>query len=813
MGLVGVPFEKWVEKQINHRQKVLGKTQRTPEELQYLSNNNSWVRIASSVNIKTEANLDIGTDHLPAENYILFGGIRSFSSLPQGGVVPNNEYDLALQSKFSYGFGSREYGYTPPPGVDSLTIRHQNRGSIRKYSIKLKAQNKDQFKIIDALYLRLGYYILVEWGHTSYFQQEENEEELTYNGSPEFNTPAFSALFNGTKNDVIRELQNQRQTTSGNYDGGLAKVDNFSWNFNADGSYDITISAVSIGGLIDSLTMNFQGPNLEAYDAKNYVIKDYTIAQKKNKIKELGYKYDENSNADKRYNDVIKQIVAQGNIQKLLDNDVLVDEEIAIGGVDLSKLVFDEFAGTIFSDQYKTALNDFLLTSVLTLKNKEVEWINSRYKKLLGGKLLAIKFESGDKKKKIRENYYMRLDYLFEYIRDNIIPFNFANEDITDEQRKNLIPQIGFEVESKMLTHWFQGSVDPYTCLIPFKYIEPENPDTPTITSVLSNILGNDFREGNDDIRIGNLEKIHVNMECVAEILRAVGQSDPEGKIRLLGFLDELLIRIQLATGDINRLSVLYDESNNTIVIQDDTQLPTGETKELPTPIRIYGVQESTPQGSFVKNMTMISQLTPNTAKEMAVGAVATGDTINNSTSLLGRWNVGFIDRLQEKDTSEGIKIEEDDNALEKLKNLYIKYYTFIKDTYENFSAPTSPDIGVATSTLKSILDYDFSVQTLNGEIGGRGFLPINLQITIDGLSGVLLYQKFSLTPNVLPPSYSEGVDFIITAIDHTLLNNEWTTTYNTQSVARFRAVETQPNQPTPPKVGHFSKFKKVFNQ
>ena len=76
-------------------------------------------------------------------------------------------------------------------------------------------------------------------------------------------------------------------------------------------------------------------------------------------------------------------------------------------------------------------------------------------------------------------------------------------------------------------------------------------------------------------------------------------------------------------------------------------------------------------------------------------------------------------------------------------------------------------------------------MKTANGNGPSKGFIPVDLSVEIDGLSGVLQYQKFTITPNVLPPSYDRGVDFIIQGIDHTIAGNEWTTSYNTLSVAR----------------------------
>ena len=45
--LLGEPFKDYVSKQINDRQAVHGKANRTVEELQYLNSRNAWIKLAS----------------------------------------------------------------------------------------------------------------------------------------------------------------------------------------------------------------------------------------------------------------------------------------------------------------------------------------------------------------------------------------------------------------------------------------------------------------------------------------------------------------------------------------------------------------------------------------------------------------------------------------------------------------------------------------------------------------------------------------------------------------------------------------------
>lgn len=800
--IVGVPFDNWVADQIEHRQKILGKTQRTAEELQYLNNKSSWVRVASSIDISDEeiANgLGLSQGNRTAKDFVLFGGSISVNDnlsyqAPLGGVIPNEGLSLSEASKYSYGFGSREYGYTPPPGIDSLKIVHKNRGSIRDYTLKLKAQNLDQFKVIDTLYLRLGYFLLIEWGHTSYFYKPNGESNYAFQNSPDFVTPAFSDLFEGSKDDIIDSLEKQRVKTSGNYDGGLVKVKNFSWSFNEDGSYDITINAVSIGGLIDSLLLNFQGPNVQNVDPTRYVVKNLTPTQKKDEAINLGEELPEGENVDRAFDRLVSKFLGRkGGFQTLIKNGIVEDAETSVGGKSLNKLVFDDFAGTIFANQYKSLINDFLLVSVLNLK--AAEWSQTgdpeqnRYKRLNDGELVSIKFENGGTKNKSQENYYVRFDALIRFINEKVIPLNFSNQSTDDSELGEVENMIVFSDQVTMFTHWFQGSSDPHTCVVPFTYIDPEDNQNPR-KIILSQELGVSFRL-TDSQYVANLSKIHINLECIAQILDQLEGRDEEGNVSLFLFLDELLSRLNKALGNINSFSVLYDEATNQMFIQDDTVKP-GESgvDELATPIRVYGTNIIDGQGSFVRNVSMLSQLTPNTAKEVAIGAVATGTNLNNSTSQLGRWNYGFVDRLQEKDTSSSTTAQEGNNILTRLNTTYTRHINFIKSTYEDYKSPTSNDVNVAKADLFTLLQYDLNIKTINGEVPGKGFIPISLQLSLDGLSGVLLYQKFRLTPNILPPSYDESIDFIIKSIDHTITGNEWVTSYSTVSAVKFRPIK-----------------------
>ena len=297
--LLGKPFEDYVNEQIERRQKIQGKSERTLDEIQYLSNRNAWIKLASGVEIdenrikllnKVSPNLLL-TNSTPgkslARQSVLFNGLSNFESPIFTGATLNNPRSTNfLRSGVknlnnhnqdpAYGVGNvNNFGYSPMPGIIDMDFKCLNRGSIKKATLNIKAHNKDQFDIIDVLYLRLGYSVFMEWGYDKYIDnggrlQQMNETLIDFEfWSSKYNKSDYS--------EWLPQIEKRRQETDGNYDGMFGTISNFSWTFNDDGSYDIKVEIMSLGDIIESLKVNispFNGVQVNPrVDAKFKVLK------------------------------------------------------------------------------------------------------------------------------------------------------------------------------------------------------------------------------------------------------------------------------------------------------------------------------------------------------------------------------------------------------------------------------------------------------------------------------------------------------------------------------------------------------------
>lgn len=65
--------------------------------------------------------------------------------------------------------------------------------------------------------------------------------------------------------------------------------------------------------------------------------------------------------------------------------------------------------------------------------------------------------------------------------------------------------------------------------------------------------------------------------------------------------------------------------------------------------------------------------------------------------------------------------------------------------------------------------------------------VPIELSITLDGISGIRIGEQFSIPTNILPAAYKTNngkrkINFIVTGLSHSIKDNKWVTTITSQT-------------------------------
>jgi hypothetical protein len=90
-------------------------------------------------------------------------------------------------------------------------------------------------------------------------------------------------------------------------------------------------------------------------------------------------------------------------------------------------------------------------------------------------------------------------------------------------------------------------------------------------------------------------------------------------------------------------------------------------------------------------------------------------------------------------------------------------------------------NLEVATEYFKSVMassnmGKDSKTGKRKKSGGSIGFIPFNIGFTMDGLSGIKIYNELVFDTSFLPYGYNTTLDFIVTGIDHKLKNGDWET-------------------------------------
>jgi hypothetical protein len=298
--IAGYPMYKWAADQLKTRSELGSQKTRDDDNILYLANKGAWIRAISSVNIAnvhdtslstyekitTPTSLfkyyqdltgnQIGKEEDLSKNFILYGGTSIWKDKQmqlRSGIDLGGAYNITgTQSEIN------NFGYRPMPGITSVTIESTGRlGSLRQATINFKVWDKLQLDIMDALYFRPGFTVLIEYGHAKYY---DNSGILQSSEKFMIDNPFDTSL---TKEDINIKISTNIRQSYGNYGGMLGLITHFDFGMNADGGYDCTVKAMSLGAVMGNFPINHIDIFSKAYQnqLRAYLNIEKTEAEKK----------------------------------------------------------------------------------------------------------------------------------------------------------------------------------------------------------------------------------------------------------------------------------------------------------------------------------------------------------------------------------------------------------------------------------------------------------------------------------------------------------------------------------------------------
>tara|TARA_Y100000356_G_scaffold134653_1_gene144587 strand:- start:416 stop:3541 length:3126 start_codon:yes stop_codon:yes gene_type:complete len=753
--IIGENIDLNVREQIEIRQQSLSFSRKENDDLLY-QNKTSWLRLASSVNLdykrtpfidvegqiaaeklekkfKESVGGDVSGNAL-ARRFVLFNTLAQYNE--DGSVNLREGFNPINPNSTSYTQGPE--GYKPNPGLEGAQITFYNRGSLSKAIIQIKCFTPEQLDILEFLYMRVGYTILLEWGHTSYLNNLLVRETFT-----DFNTEPLQKLFNNESEfyEILTAIQKTRTKHHYNYDGFYGKVTNFNWTYNNDGTYNITVTAISVGDIIESLNIN-----------KNFNIKHFP-----------DFNLDETGE-----NDPIKN----GN-KNFLDN------------------IFNKFKTELTKDLSPTT-DSVSISKTAKFLNLDGTKEDITFDKALVYLLFKKPFTKKDENEDTDAGMgYIKLGYFLSIIQDYFLLYN----------KKSQLPifRIDFTPESNYCLSFFeQVSSNPSICVIPQSY-----------TSYLKDQLGSQFFVENNPF-LGRLMEIHVNMDFISELFRTISKNKEESKVPLYDLIQGILSGINDSLGGINKFEITFDSGDNILIIREDNNLAyKGLAGEAET-ITKFDVKKL---GSFVKNVSFNVQISNAFASMVSIGAQANGNIVGEDATSLSKMYKGAIDRTykekldkQTASTPEPTVVKTDEEIEKERKEeeeLNNKLNILSRDFYNRFIInPSSYDDFTNLNTTFS--NKRIGSLANNNEIPPQGFLPFDLQLEFEGISGIKIYQKFNITDRILPSTYRDDngkskINFVIKGISHEIKGNVWDTTIQSMTIPAEPNPYTLPKKPPLP--------------
>jgi hypothetical protein len=259
MSLFKEPFDDRIAGQLGIRQDIIGRDLRTSQDIVYLNSKTAWIQLRSSVDI--EFNGRISADGLATDNVLMGGALLSGNQQRRGiGHDGLGIYDTSVYNKSLNIIEPNILGLKPMPGITNISIQSKSAyGSLRQATVNFLCWDVKQLEILETLYMRPGYTVLLEWGWTPYIDNKTGKLISKINQDEDF--------FKHKNIDIQKYLSSLRNTSLesyGNYDAMFGYIKNYSWKYRPDGGYDCSTEIISTGEILESLKINYSGASVSS---------------------------------------------------------------------------------------------------------------------------------------------------------------------------------------------------------------------------------------------------------------------------------------------------------------------------------------------------------------------------------------------------------------------------------------------------------------------------------------------------------------------------------------------------------------------
>ncbi len=776
MTTFGSPFRSWVTKQVRTRQNSLGYQNYGVDDLKYQNTKVPWIRLASSVDItgnnesqvvrsllKSGISEENFKQDIAAKNFILQGGVVGIGENNElktyQGLNSTNEY-----YKGAYGWGGlNERGYVPLPGLIDASLLYKSNGAFAQATINMKCFSRSQLALMDILYMRPGFNLLLEFGWSTYLDNEgklqtydtfvSNALDFTLNKNG-ITAEDFKNKDGSRQSNILGLIEKERINRAGNYEGIFGTITNFNWSFNKeDGSYNCQTQLIGHGNVIESLRINVNQPISEEKKPSESSTTEDTAESENSEPLQSNIKIN-------LYMDYINKIYTGFNEA---GSEVLNKKNATQLGI---------------NDPCKFGTQDYVIESFQCIRSSE------RKELTIKNGIVGFTGMQTDGESKNTPQVFIKFSVILAIIQKYFLLYD-------DEDNPYFYFDFDFfnldEDENYLTNLPGQFSADPTCCFTVYQnHNLPEAgfaiPDT-TLNKIFTSAAPKFL---SDKGHVAKMSDMFINIEFIGNVFKDESIIDKNtGSTTLLAFLQAILSGVNSSRGGLNNFEVKTDLSNNTVQILDNSPArwkankpPNVEDTSLCV-FNTFGVKNKQ-EGSIVKNIDINSQIDQDMMTIIAASTGNRSNSFNANGTGLGKWNQGLENRIF---PNPGDSTNKDVKAKSKIKELWTK--TLDSDgKYNGLFVSILDGLRWVMGDIKTLKSANQTFQELvsgemvdKGQINSPYFLPFNISLDFEGISGIRLYEQFDMDDNVLPYTYDKNaLQLQVKSCDHVVNANEWTT-------------------------------------
>lgn len=706
--VLGGPLDPGVSRQLELRKNVISKTNsRSDQDIQYLTGTTGWVRVTSSVNVWDSEKRQFTPDL--AKKYQLFGGTLG----SRAGFNPTSENSAYTQSN--------EYGYIPTPGISSFQVKSQGTfGTLRTASFNFTVHSPEDFSILEQLYLRPGFTILLEWGHSLFLSNKDGGLETTV--QPFSLDSYLGRLSSKSIENRIKQLKGSDENKLGhsyNYDAMFGFIKNFIWNYNGV-NYECQVDVVSKGEVIESIRSTMA-----------------PLHELKNKTDNKDVEYSPSGFASEM--ECFLYALKHAPYDQL---DALAP--ISTSGI-----------GTTSTISYLRETNKTLTDKLMTTYSN----IGKEFKIMVNN--IGTANQKGDG--------YPR----YITLRTLLILINEASLLYSNEEPLGQF-YIGEKSKVSNFTTFFEHiGVNQQICILPKAKIQA----IANMTSELFYDISTQAAFGTNELT--DILNIFVSVDYLINVFEARKTNKNAANNTVYDVLvSDILLDIEKNLGNINEFDIHYDSDDSLFYIVDRKIVPAKNS--ITSFIDLVGLKTE------VRNLNISSKLTNDLTSMIAIAAQDTySPSSANDLYNIQKWNSGLKDRHLIK-KKVGRKSETTDVDIEEivstsLKNQYLDYISTFNYKQRTYGPIRQPNTEQLQDMHNQLMSEYVRKYTTKKRTNPPGLIPFELSFTMKGIAGIKVGQAFKIPEFFLPERYRGVVAFIVTGIDHTVSNNDWTTEIKSQ--------------------------------